>query len=114
MKSVPAEDGLVTLTVPLSLIFTNPAALTLKLYTPVVRLVPAEPILPAVDVRLSVGVVMVPKLELVIFPLEVKETCVLPLSVLARLKEPLVAVRLIDGAVMFAVLLRLCADIKLK
>ena len=60
LKSVPAEDALETLAEPLSLMFTSPAALALKLAAPVVNPALDSPTLPAVDVRFNVGVVMVP------------------------------------------------------
>ena len=92
LKSVPAEDLPETFTLPLSLIFTNPAALPVTLAAAVLSAVFKEPTLPAVEVRFKVGVVIVPKLEFVILPLEVKDTEVLPLSAPARLSEPPVAV----------------------
>ena len=70
LKSAPAVDVPVTLTLPESDMLTSPAALALRLATLVVRALaePDSPKLPAVDVRFNVGVVMVPKLVLVISP----------------------------------------------
>ena len=58
LKAVPAEEAPETLVEPPALMFTNPAALALRLATLVVSAAPDSPTLPAVDVRFSVGVVM--------------------------------------------------------
>ena len=53
---------------PESLMLTRPAALALRLATWVVTAALDSPIFPAVEVRFSVGVVIVPKLALVMSP----------------------------------------------
>ena len=60
LKSVPAAEAAETLTEPLALMLTGPAALALRFAALVARGALGSPILPAVEVRLSVGVVMVP------------------------------------------------------
>ena len=60
LKSVPADDAPETFVEPLSLMFTSPAALALRLATLVVNAALDSPTLPAVEVRFNVGVVMVP------------------------------------------------------
>ena len=92
LKSVPAEDGPETLTLPLSLILTSPAALALRLATAVVRAVSAEPMLPVVEFKFKVDVLTVPKLPFVIFALEVSDTEELPVTAPVSVNEPPVAV----------------------
>ena len=60
LKSLPAEEALETLAEPLALMLTSPAALALRFAAPVVSAAPDSPTFPAVEVRLRVGVVMVP------------------------------------------------------
>ena len=59
LKSVPADDAPETFAEPLALMFTRPAALALRLATLVVSAVLDSPMLPAVEVRFKVGVVIV-------------------------------------------------------
>ena len=97
LNSLPADDAPDTFVSPesgKSEMLTNPAALALKLSAMVVRALaaPASPMLPAVDVRFNVGVVIVPKLEFVISPLEVRDTEVVPVTEPTKPSEPLVAV----------------------
>ena len=77
---------------------------------------PASPMLPAVDVRFNVGVVIVPELELVISPLDVSETDVVPVMEPARLSDPLVAVSSTVAAEIlpFDELVRLPPAVRLK
>ena len=58
------------------------------------KAVPAVPMLPAVDVTLSVGVVIVPKPALVILALAVSETDVVPVTEPPRVRAPALEVRL--------------------
>ena len=81
LKSSPAEEAPETLTLPLSLMLTSPAALALRLATFVLRAVVDEPMLPAVEVMFKVGAVTVPTLPFVISALEVSETVLLADSV---------------------------------
>jgi hypothetical protein len=119
LKSVPAEDGPETLTLPLSLILTSPAALALRLATAVVRAVSAEPMLPAVEFKFNVGVLTVPKLPsvpLVMFAFEVSDTEELPVTAPARVKEPPVAVSSAVAALIVPALelVRLLDAVRLK
>jgi hypothetical protein len=92
LKSEPADEAPETLTLPLSLMFTSPAALALKFATAVLSAVADAPTLPAVDVTFKTGVVIVPKFEFVISPLDVSDTDVLPLTLPTKLSAPPVAV----------------------
>ena len=60
LKSVPAEEAAETLTEPLALMLTSPKALALRFAAVVARGALDSPTFPAVEVRLSFGVVMVP------------------------------------------------------
>ena len=60
LKSVPAEEAPEIFVEPLALMFTRPAALALRLVTLVESAALDSPMLPAVEVRFSVGVAIVP------------------------------------------------------
>ena len=71
-----------------------PLALALMLAAATVRAVPPVPMLPAVDVRFKVGVVIVPKLALVMPPFDVSDTDVVAVIAPASASELVLAVRL--------------------
>ena len=97
VKLVPAPDAPEMFVAAALVIFTSwPAALALALTlaadTP--KAVPPVPILPAVEVRLRVGVVIVPEPVFVILALAVNETEVVPLTAPLREIAPALEVRL--------------------
>src|SRR5438876_9496828 len=80
LKSEPAEDAPETLTLPLSLMLTSPAALALRLATLVLKAVIAEPMLPAVEVMRSEERRVGKKCTFGRFAVEVSDTEVVPVS----------------------------------
>lgn len=84
LKSVPAEDAPDTLTLPLLLMFTSPAALAMRLAAFVLSAALDDPILPVVEVMFKVGVVMVASPQIVISPSAVSDTELPPLTAPAR------------------------------
>ena len=72
--------------------FTNPEAVALILAMLRLSGVPPSPMLPALESKFKVGVLILLKLEFVMSLWETSETDVLPLTVPDRVRDPLVAV----------------------
>ena len=101
VKLVPAPDAPEIFVAAPLVIFTNcPAALAFALTfaAETISAAPPVPMLPAVDARLRVGVVIVPKLAFVMPALAVSDTEVLPVTAPLRLSDPALDVRLTDCA----------------